>query len=513
MAKLRVTRLGAAPLPSLPFVRRSSSALQPHFDFKHIKLQSELIKTNIRQRKCRGDVDAAIRLHAQHAELQRVVEALRRDRNATAQDSATTLEDKQAAGKRIKEELVSLEQRLAACKAELTSAAVLLPCDTHPDAPVGPEAAARTILEVGRKPTFAFPVKDHVALGKSLGLFDQEAAASVTGSAFAMLTGAGALLELALVQWAMNAATGAGFTPVLPPDLAHVGLVEGCGFNPRDGEAGSSQVYRLADSDLCLIGTAEIPLAGLHAGQLLHSADLPKAYAAFTHCFRREAGGAGTTTRGLYRLHQFSKVELFGFLAPCVDVAEDSPFHSSRVAHPQLLDALVHKGDGTAVPRPCPTSPVPSTDAALAALVSFQVSLLSALGLHARVLDMPTEELGASAYRKVDCEVWMPGRRGAGGAVAGTVPAGSYGEVTSASNCMAYQSQRLNVRARVGGEGGGTAFVHTLNATCLAVPRIMLALLETHQQADGSVVLPDCLLPYMGGRRVLTPATSQQHRR
>lgn len=482
------------------FVRPMSYVHQPHFDFKALKDKADYANANITRRKSKGDVTTVISLYDQQVEMQKKVDLLRAERNRIAQDSSVSIAEKQASGKRVKESLAELEGSLSELKQHLVKHAQALPCDSHPDAPVGPEANARTIMAVGNKPQFSFQPRDHVTLGKALGLFDLEAAATITGSAFSVLTGKGALLELALVQFAMSRAAAAGFLPVLPPDLAHVSLVEGCGFNPRDEaeNGGLCQVYRLAGSDLCLIGTAEIPLAGLHAGQILPLADMPKAYAAFSHCFRREAGGAGSATRGLYRLHQFSKVELFAFLAPSVPVPPSSPLHVTRVTHRQLLDALLHKGSTSAAGEAAgPTPPALVSDSALAALVDFQVGMIETLGLHARVLDMPTEELGASAYRKVDCEAWMPGR-----ATAGSKNVGSYGEVSSASNCMTYQAQRLNMRVKA---EGGNHFVHTLNATALAVPRIILSLLETHQQADGCVVLPDALVPFMGGTKVLTP--------
>jgi seryl-tRNA synthetase len=476
-------------------------------DFAALRAKSAYVLRNVAARKSKGNVAGVLQLHAAYVEVRHAVDTLRRDRNMVASSTSISAAEKQAAGKRIKEELAALEARLAGALTVLNAAAQRLPSDTHPDAPVGAESAARTIYNLGSPRQFDFSPKDHVALGTDLGLFNLKAASAITGSSFALLTGDGAMLELALVQWALSEATRAGFLAVLPPDLAQASLVAGCGFDPRDegeeeagGDAGEgagaaapsggmSQVYRLRDSDLCLIGTSEIPLAGLHAGELLRPESLPKAYAAFSHCFRREAGGAGSATRGLYRLHQFSKVELFGYVAPGQALPPASPLAVDRVQRTALVDALVYKGGAGAEGA----APDPVSDGGLAALVDFQVGLLSSLGLSARVLDMPTEELGAAAYRKVDCEAWMPGR-GAGG---------SYGEVTSASNCQDFQARRLNIRYRAA--QGDNRFVHTLNATALAVPRIILALLETHQARDGSVALPPCLVPFMGGRAILTP--------
>jgi len=335
----------------------------------------------------------------------------------------------------------------------------------------------------GAPPEFDFPPADHVTLGTRLGLFDFPAATAVAGSGFVTLKGLGVQLEQALVMWAMQCAAGAGFTLLAPPDLAQSSVVEGCGFNPRpSGAAASSQVYSVADSDLCLIGTSEISVAGMMAGKLLPAEALPARYAAVSHCFRREAGAHGQRDKGLYRLHQFTKVELFAFTAPTV---------------------LYDKG---AAPAPHP--PDPASEAMLESLVQLQVSMLSQLGLHFRVLDMPTEELGAAAYRKYDIEAWMPGR---GAAAAGAPAVGGWGEVSSASNCLDYQSRRLNIRVRhatsqrpgAGGGRGDVSFVHTLNGTACAIPRVMLSLLETHQTADGRVRLPAPLRPFLGGREFL----------
>jgi seryl-tRNA synthetase len=257
----------------------------------------------------------------------------------------------------------------------------------------------------------------------------------------------------------------------------------------------------------------------------LDGTTLPRAYAAFSHCFRHEAGGKGLATRGLYRLHQFSKVEMFAYVSPEADPA---PILEG-VREPALRAALgTHAVAPTPAPTPPPTStpsstrakkeaaagpplplgpalPSPSSEAMFTRLVDTQVSLVRELGLHARVLDMPTEELGGAAYRKVDVEAWMPGRL-APGSAPGTAP-GSYGEISSASNCSDYQARRLNIRYRTGparAAGGVNRFVHTLNATGVAIPRLLIALLETHQRPDGTVAVPECLQPFLG-KAVLTP--------
>lgn len=486
-------------------------------------------------RKSPGDVRKVVHLYEECTSLQTKVDALRQERNTLSKAGNMSKEERQAAGKRVKEELASLEARMTSAKAELEHAGLALPCDTHPDAPVGAEDQARTILTVGAKPAFSFKPRDHIEIGRMLQLFDFPGAAAITGAAFCIMKNDAVLLELALVQWALSRAVAAGFTPIAPPDLAQVSLVEGCGFNPRptavsgssssSGSGGTdasksgflpSQVYSVADSSLALIGTAEIPLAGLHAGQILDPAALPLQYVGISHCFRHEAGSGGARDKGLYRLHQFTKVELFAFVA--ADAVPDTS--TTPLRNSQLDAALTHKPS-----RPdgkLPPGMSHASEAMFKRLVDLQVSLFTELGLHFRVLDMPTEELGAAAYRKIDIEAWMPCRAAGEGSSEGSGSVGAYGEISSSSNCIDYQSRRLNIRARAsapstaaaaasatatatGGASGHNLHVHTLNGTAVAIPRVMLALLETHQQADGSVRIPECLQPFMGGKTELRP--------
>lgn len=364
------------------------------------------------------------------------------------------MEALRAHGVEIKAALAEVEGQLAAASEAVLAASLALPNWTAPGVPVGPESAAVHVRSVGPPPSPMQHVRDHEDICSDLGLLDLAAGAAVAGPRFACLTGDGVLLEQALVSFALQRAASAGFHLHAPPDLAHVHAVEACGFHPR-GEA--SQVYTVEGTDLCLIGTAEIPLMAMNAGKLFAAAQLPLRMAAVSHCFRREAGGGGAASRGLYRLHQFSKVEL------AVVCAED--------ASEQVLEELL----------------------------DLQCSIVEELGLHARVLDMPTEELGASAARKYDIEAWMPGRR----EVDGGEP-GSWGEICSASNCTDYQARRFGMRYRHGHKDN--RFAHTLNGTALAVPRVMLALLETHQLPDGRVQVPPALRPFLGGREHLGTA-------
>lgn len=362
-------------------------------------------------------------------------------------------------GKNLKEGLVTLEEDLLKLTDELQQEAQCIPNMTHPDVPIGGEDSSALRKVVGKPRQFDFFLKDHVQLGKDLNLFDFDAAAEVSGSKFYYLKNEAVMLEMGLVNWAVTEVMKRGFTPLTTPEIVRSSVVEKCGFQPRGT---NTQVYSIEGSDQCLIGTAEIPVGGIHMDSILPESSLPLKYVAFSHCFRTEAGAAGAATRGLYRVHQFSKVEMFVLCRP-----EDSnAFHEE--------------------------------------LIEIEESLFSSLGLHFKTLDMASEDLGAPAYRKFDIEAWMPGLE-------------RYGEISSASNCTDYQSRRLGIRYRPEssssspkkGKGSSssapTQFVHTLNATACAVPRMIVCLLENYQQEDGSVVIPEVLRPFMGGLQVITP--------
>jgi seryl-tRNA synthetase len=307
------------------------------------------------------------------------------------------------------------------------------------DAPVGGEADFRVIEHVGQPRDFAaegFEPRDHVELGQLLGAIDVERGAKVSGSRFYYLTGPGALLEMALVQLAMGQAVASGFTPVLPPALVKPRAMEGTGFLGQAAE----NVYRLEADDLYLVGTAEVPLAAYHMDEILDASSLPLRYAGFSPCYRREAGSHGKDTRGIWRVHWFDKVEMFSFCRPEDAVAE----------HRRLL--------------------------------AWEQEFLARLELPYRVIDVATGDLGASAARKYDCEAWIPSY-------------GDYREVTSTSNCTEFQARRLGIRMR---DADGVRPLATLNGTLCAMTRTIVALLENHQQADGSVRVPQALQPYLG---------------
>ncbi|MCX4738073.1 serine--tRNA ligase [Streptomyces antibioticus] len=318
----------------------------------------------------------------------------------------------------------------------------------HPDVPVGGEEDFVTLETHGTIRDFGaegFEPKDHLELGQLLGAIDVERGAKVSGSRFYFLTGVGALLELALVNAAIAQATAAGFTPMLTPALVRPQSMAGTGFL---GQA-AQDVYHLDKDDLYLVGTSEVPLAAYHMDEIIDADRLPLRYAGFSPCFRREAGSHGKDTKGIFRVHQFDKVEMFSYVTP-----EDSEAEHQR-------------------------------------LLAWEKQWLASLELPFRVIDVATGDLGASAARKFDCEAWIPTQ-------------GKYRELTSTSDCTEFQSRRLSIRYR---EGKQVRPLATLNGTLCAVPRTIVAILENHQQADGSVYVPEVLRPYLGGREVLEPVS------
>ena len=317
----------------------------------------------------------------------------------------------------------------------------------HPDSPRGGEEDFVVLEHRGTIRDFAaegVEVRDHLELGEALGAIDVERGAKVSGSRFYYLTGVGALLELALINHAMAQATANGLMPIIPPALVKPAAMEGTGFLGQAAE----NVYHLESDDLYLVGTAEVPLAAYHSDEILPADTLPRRFAGYSPSFRREAGTYGKDTRGIFRVHWFDKVEMFVFAAP-----EDA-----EAEHAQLVE--------------------------------YEKQFLDSLELPYRVIDVASGDLGASATRKFDCEAWIPSQ-------------GRYRELTSTSNCTTFQSRRLRVRERTA--EGTIRPLATLNGTLVAIPRTIIALLENHQQADGSVHVPAALQPYLGGRTTLTP--------
>lgn len=359
-----------------------------------------------------------------------------------------------AEGKALRERKTAMEGEVKKVEADLHAALLTIPNMTHPDAPVGSTPADNKVLRrVGEPRKFDFVPKDHVAVAEALDLVDFEAGASVTGQKFYFLKNEAALLELALIQFAMQKLVARGYTPIITPDLARVDVLEGIGFMPRDPNPETRQVYAVADTDLCLIATAEITLGGMLRDKILDEAKLPMKFVGLSHCFRTEAGAPGRDTKGLYRVHQFTKVEMFGFCTP----------EQSEALHLEIL--------------------------------AIEEEIFQGLGIPYHVLDTCTGDLGGPAYRKYDLEAWMP-CRGEVDKATGR-PMGEYGEVTSTSNCTDFQARRLGIRYRPAGQKG-TRFTHTLNGTAVAVTRALVAILENYQQPDGSVTIPEVLRPWVG---------------
>jgi seryl-tRNA synthetase len=336
------------------------------------------------------------------------------------------------------------ETASATAEVNLDSALRQLANLASPEAPAGGEDDYVVLEEIGARRDFeaeGFDPLDHVELGKRLRVFDLERGAKVSGARFYYLTGVGALLELALVQMAMDRAQAAGFTPMIPPALVKPRAMEGTGFL---GQA-AADVYYLPDDDFYLVGTSEVPLAAYHSDEILDSDSLPRRYAAFSPCFRKEAGSYGKDTRGIFRVHWFDKVELFTYTT-----VEDSYAEHER-------------------------------------LLQWEKDWLTELELPFRVIDVAAGDLGMSAVRKFDCEAWIPTQ-------------GKYRELTSTSNCTEFQARRLGIRGRF---ADGIRPLATLNGTACAIPRTIVALLENHQRPDGSVLVPEALRPFLGGRKSL----------
>ncbi len=428
-------------------------------DVKYVVANAEAVKENCRNRNTPPDVledvDRAIELEGERRALLQSVEEIRRRQNEVAQATGKERDPQKRAvlieeGKALKSRVADEEDQLRLLEGSLNLRLRRIPNLTHPDAPVGrTEEDSREIRKSGTPRRFDFKPKDHVELGKALDMIDFERAGKVSGSGFYFLKNDAVLLDLALQQLALKNLIEAGFTPIVTPDLARNNILEGIGFTPRGEE---TQVYSVEDSDLSLIGTAEITLGGMHADDVLAESDLPLQYVGISHCFRTEAGAAGRASRGLYRVHQFTKVEMFAFSTP----------ESSGEIHARML--------------------------------AIEERFFESLGIPFRVLDIASGDLGGPAYRKFDVEAWMPGRG----------EHGEYGEVTSTSDCTDYQARRLNIRYRPTGQKG-TRFVHTLNGTAVAVSRALIVILENYQRPDGSIDVPEVLRPYVGkdviGRR------------
>jgi len=417
-------------------------------DRKFILQNADDVRSNCEKRGVDVDINRIIELDGQRLAALQLAEDLNRQANETSkqipkaadQESRQVLIEK---GRELRQQKDAAQQEQDQLDQEINELISVIPNMTHPDVPAGGEEDAVEIA-FGKQavPAFDFQPLDHVELGAKHDLFDFDAGGRVTGSGFYYLRNEAVHLDLALQQYAIRFLCDRGFTPVTTPDLALTSILEGIGFTPRGPE---TQIYSIENTELNLVGTAEITLGGMNAGQVLPAEDLPLLYCGLSHCFRTEAGAGGRASKGLYRVHQFTKVEMFAFALP----------EQSDEIHLKLKDLECEFFDSLEVPY--------------------------------RVIDTASGDLGGPAYRKFDLEAWMPGRG----------EQGSWGEVTSTSNCTDYQARRLNVRCKRQGQKG-TEFVHTLNGTAVATGRAMIALLENYQRADGTIAVPKVLQPWVG---------------
>ena len=412
-------------------------------DLKLIRSEPERVKAALARRGAAEQVDELLALDARRRELLPAVESAQAERKTLSRQIG---EAKQAGGdaaelmatvQGLKEKIESGKEELERVEADLNRLVVSLPNLPDPEAPDGmTEEDAAVLREVGERPEFDFEPRDHLDLGTELGLIDMEAAAKLSGSRFAYLKGDLVMLELALVRFAIELARGEGHEPVVPPVLVREEALEGTGFLPGDRD----QIYEIPKDDLFLTGTSEVALAGLHADQILAADSLPLRYCGFSTCFRREAGAAGRDTRGIFRVHQFDKVEMFSFVEPDQSAAE----------HERLL--------------------------------AIEERILGELEIPYRVVSVAVGDLGAPAAKKYDCEAWIPSQE-------------RYRELTSCSNTTDYQARRLGCRYRAA-DGESPQVVHTLNGTAVAVGRTMIALIENRQDRDGGFTLPKTLHKY-----------------
>jgi seryl-tRNA synthetase len=420
-------------------------------DLRFIRENVAAVQENCRNRGVEADVGLVVELADRRSALIRELNELKQRQNQLAksvgrerdEDARQRLIEESRA---MKERIPEKETELSKVEGRLREELLKIPNMTHPDAPIGKDDSENVeIRRWGELPDFPFEPKDHVELGEALGIIDFDAGTKVAGSKFYFLRGDAVLLELGLIRYAMDILVERGYQPTITPDLARDEMLVGTGFIPRGPE---TQIYSVEDSDLSLIATAEIPLAGSLTDEIVETEALPIRLAGLSHCFRTEAGSHGRASRGLYRVHQFTKVEMFAFTTP----------DQSEAIHNEMLEV--------------------------------EERIFQGLGLPYRVVDICTGDLGGAAYRKYDLEAWMPGRD-------------NFGEVTSTSNTTDYQARRLRIRYRRAEAGGRPQLLHTLNGTALAISRALIALLEVYQQGDGSVLLPERLVPHVGKERMV----------
>lgn len=413
-------------------------------DIKFIRENVELIKENAKNRLAKVDIDKLLSLDVERRSLEGKIDELRGKRNVGSKSKPTP--EQIAEMKAVGAEIAELEKSLEPIAKEYKKLLYQVPNLTHPAVKVSIDENDNPVLATcGKVKKFDFKPFDHVELAEKLDLIDFDRATKVSGAKFYYLKNELALLEFALVQYALSIATKNGFTPFVTPDLAKQEILEGLGYNPR-GE--SRQIYNVEESDLSLIGTAEITMGGYHAGEILDQSELPKKYVAVSHCFRTEAGSYSKFSKGIFRVHQFTKVEMFQYVLP----------ENAEAAHLELL--------------------------------KIERQIFEGLKIPFRVIDHCTADLGAPSYRTYDLEAWMPGKPNKDG------ESGDWAEITSTSNCTDYQSRGLNIKYK--DKDGKKNFVYMLNGTAVAVSRALIAIMENYQKKDGSIEIPKVLRPYMG---------------
>jgi len=409
-------------------------------DIKFIRENKELIQKNCKNRNVKCDLDILNKLDEKRRTLLKQVEDLRAERNSKSKGKPTPeeIEKMRTVGEKIK----TIETELTTTELEYKNYLMIIPNLTHPESPIGGEDNYKVISQNGEKPTFDFPPKDHEELLISNDLIDFDRGTKVSGTKFYFAKNNLVILNRALISYGIDIVTKHGFSLMETPDMAKNEILSGIGFNPRGEE---TQVYSIENTGLSLIGTAEITMGGYHADEVLDLTKGPKKYAALSHCFRTEAGSYGRTSKGLYRVHQFSKLELFIYCKP----------KESEKLHQEILE--------------------------------IEKEIVEGLGLNYRVIDIASGDLGGPAYRKYDLEAYMTMK-------------GDYGEITSCSNCTDYQARRLNIKYKA--ENGNNELVHTLNGTAIVTSRFPIAIIEQYQQPDGSILIPKVLQKYCGFKKL-----------
>ena len=414
-------------------------------DIKYIREHAEEVQQNCKNRLVEVDIKQLLSLDEESRKLETEIGDLRAERNANSKTKPTPeiIERMKVIGEEIK----TKEEKQSEVAVSLNKILMSVPNLTHPDVHVSDNEDDNPVIDTFLAPTkFDFEALDHVQLAEKNDLIDFDRATKVSGAKFYYLKNELALLEFALIQYALSVTMKNGFTPMITPDLAKREVLEGLGFNPR-GE--STQVYNIENSDLCLIGTSEITMGGLHMNEIFNEKDLPKKYVAVSHCFRTEAGSYSKFSKGIFRVHQFTKIEMFQYVLPT----------QSEGAHKQLLQ--------------------------------IERDIFEGLKIPFRIVDHCTADLGGPSIRTYDLEAWMPGKPNKDGKL------GDWGEITSTSNCTDYQARGLNIKYST--KDNKKEFVHMLNGTAISVARAIVAIMENYQQADGSIEIPEVLYPFMNG--------------